>query len=113
MSKDSLTVKTRTPDPIAGATPTATAPRPLLDRSELLDLIRKDPHVADDYHPVHALAVIANNDKLPLNLKIKAHSEVASYITPKLKAIEHRGEGGPIMPVLNVLIQTIETDKQP
>lgn len=81
---------------------------PNADKAELLDAIRvavKDK----TYHPVVQLALVATNDevvtralKLPNGtevpievprisdeLKVTAAKEVAQYVSPKLKAIEH------------------------
>ena len=42
------------------------------------------------------MAVIANDETLDISLKFAAHKEVAQYVSPKLKAIEHSGvDGGP------------------
>lgn len=76
---------------------------PNKDKAELLALIQEA--VGDkDYHPVVAMAVIANDNstkqvkvdgkrrnvpKYPLELRAQMHREVAQYVTPKLKAIEH------------------------
>lgn len=50
-----------------------------------------------DYHPVVAMADIANDAGLDLDLRFQAHKEVAQYIEPKRKAVEHSGpEGGPM-----------------
>lgn len=40
------------------------------------------------YHPVLAMASIANDESLPLDVRFGAHKEVAQYVTPKLKAVE-------------------------
>lgn len=87
---------------------------PNKDKAELLEAIRvavKDK----DYHPVVQLALVATNEeivtralKLPNGteipievprisdeLKVTAAKEVAQYVAPKLKAIEHSaGEDG-------------------
>ena len=38
------------------------------------------------------MAVIANDAELDLPLRFAAHKEVAQYVSPKLKAVEHSGE---------------------
>jgi hypothetical protein len=60
-----------------------------------------------DYHPVLAMAALANDSstksvrdvgtgkrrtvpKVPLELRARMHQEVAKYVEPQLKAIEHR-----------------------
>lgn len=50
-----------------------------------------------DYHPVMAMAEIANDPAVELDVRFQAHKEVAQYIEPKRKAVEHTGsEGGPV-----------------
>jgi hypothetical protein len=50
-----------------------------------------------DYHPVMAMADIANDDAVDLDLRFSAHKEVAQYVAPKLKAVELTGaNGGPV-----------------
>ena len=44
------------------------------------------------YHPVIEMAGIANDDTNDLPTRFAAHKEVAQYVTPKLKAIEHTGD---------------------
>ena len=41
-----------------------------------------------NYHPVMAMAEIANDESLPVDMRFNAHKEVAQYIEPKRKAIE-------------------------
>ena len=45
-----------------------------------------------DYHPVIAMAEIANDKENDLPTRFNAHKEVAQYVTPKLKAVEHTGD---------------------
>ena len=42
------------------------------------------------YHPVLSMATIAHETDDP-QLAAQMHKEVAQYVTPKLKAIEHSG----------------------
>ena len=59
---------------------------PNKDKVELRELIaQKHP----GYHPVLALADIANDKKVGLDNRMMAHREVAKYMEPQLKAIEH------------------------
>lgn len=44
-----------------------------------------------DYHPVVEMAAIANDSNNDLPTRFNAHKEVAQYVTPKLKAVEHTG----------------------
>ena len=48
-----------------------------------------------EWHPVVQLADIANNKELDIKLRFDAAKEVAQYVTPKLKAVEHSGDMGP------------------
>jgi hypothetical protein len=41
-----------------------------------------------EYHPVLAMAEIANDGELPIDLRFSAHKEIAQYVEPKRKAIE-------------------------
>lgn len=43
-----------------------------------------------DYHPVLELATIAHESE-DETIRFNAHKEVAQYVTPKLKAVEHSG----------------------
>lgn len=76
---------------------------PNRDKAALLELIQ-DTIGDSDYHPVVAMAVIANDSsskqvkvdgkrknvpKYPLELRAMMHKEVAQYVAPKLKAVEH------------------------
>lgn len=45
-----------------------------------------------DYHPVMALAEIANDKKQDINIRFHCHKEVAKYICPQLKSIEVKNE---------------------
>jgi hypothetical protein len=66
---------------------------PNKDKAHFLSLI------ADrwpDYHPVVAMAGIAHDESLDIELRFAAHKEVAQYVAPKLKAVELTGaDGGP------------------
>lgn len=76
---------------------------PNKDKAALLELIQEAVDDSD-YHPVVAMAVIANDTttkyvkvdgkrrrvpKYPLELRAQMHREVAQYVAPKLKAVEH------------------------
>jgi hypothetical protein len=43
------------------------------------------------YQPVISMADIANDDGNDLQTRFNAHKEIAQYIVPKLKAVEHSG----------------------
>ena len=43
------------------------------------------------WHPVVQMAEIANDESLSIQDRFQAAKEVAKYVTPQLKAIEHSG----------------------
>jgi hypothetical protein len=45
----------------------------------------------DEYHPVVEMARIATNMDNDVGLRMQANREVAKYVVPQLKAIEHTG----------------------
>ena len=59
------------------------------DRKALVDRIQA---VCPGYDPVVAMAVIACNEEIDLSIRMTAHKEVAQYVAPKLKAIEHSSD---------------------
>ena len=73
---------------------------PNKNKIELQDRIKaKYP----DYCPVEAMCEIATDILNEVNIRLTANKEVAQYIYPKLKSIEHKGEGGlPITSSLQV-----------
>lgn len=58
---------------------------------EVLDLLEEK---FPDYNPIVAMAEIANDEELPIDMRMSAHKEVAQYVAPKRKAIEHSGNAG-------------------
>lgn len=50
------------------------------------------------YHPVVAMAALANDESQPIELRFSANREVAQYLEPKRKSVEHFRviEDGPI-----------------
>src|SRR4051812_23220079 len=42
--------------------------------------------------PISAMALLAMDERVAIELRIKLYCELAGYIAPKLKAIEHAGE---------------------
>lgn len=46
------------------------------------------------YNPIVSMAAIANDETLPRDIRMAAHKEVAQYVAPKRKAIEHSGNAG-------------------
>lgn len=45
-----------------------------------------------DYDPLKSLIKIAQLTSTPLDIRVNCHKEVAKYIHPQLKAVEHSGE---------------------
>jgi hypothetical protein len=45
--------------------------------------------IIEDYDPVVSLALVAVDRRTSLSDRIKCHGEVAQYVRPKLKSIEH------------------------
>src|SRR3954453_4593883 len=43
--------------------------------------------------PITAMALLAMDETVAIELRIKLYCELAGYVAPKLKAIEHAGEG--------------------
>ena len=59
---------------------------PNKDKQAFLDVLAKR---FPNYHPVVAMAEIANDPEVDLNLRFSASKEVAQYVAPKLKNVEH------------------------
>ena len=58
---------------------------------ERKDLLTQMNALFPDYHPVIAMAKIANDETKDENIRFQAHKECAKYIAPQLRAIEHSG----------------------
>ena len=43
------------------------------------------------YHPLIAMAELAHSKNVEDGIKLNCHKEIAKYIEPQLKAVEHRG----------------------
>jgi hypothetical protein len=56
-----------------------------------------------DYHPLLAMAEIANDESVDQSMRFMAHKEVAQYVAPKLKAIEHSG-GVDVTPKVSLIL---------
>ena len=56
------------------------------DKQELIDMIQEK---YPDYHPLLALAEIANDSDNDKNLQLQASKEVCKYIVPQLRSIDH------------------------
>jgi len=57
------------------------------DKQELIEMIQEQ---FPGYHPLKALAAIANGNGKD-DLKIQAHKEICKYIVPQLKSIDISG----------------------
>ena len=57
-------------------------------KKELLDMIQL---TYPGYHPVMAMAIVANDEGADETLRFNANKEVAQYIVPKKRAVEHSG----------------------
>lgn len=75
------------------------------DHDALLDEIRSHVEVPDDYHPVLAVAIIANNPRMPVNLQMKGHEFVASYLFRKLKPAEAPAANAGEIPAARLIIE--------
>jgi hypothetical protein len=53
--------------------------------------------------PIEGMARIAMDIKTPIDIRAKLYSELAQYIAPKRKAIEHSGGSIDVGPMLGVL----------
>ena len=73
-----------------------TAGVPNGERKELYNLLHEK---FPNYHPVIAMAIIANDPINDIELKFQAHKEVAKYVCPQLKAVEVTGMGGEAMEI--------------
>lgn len=61
---------------------------PNSERKELFQLMAEN---FPGWHPVVAMAEIANDTSLSKDIRLTAMKEVAKYVAPQLKAIEHSG----------------------
>ena len=65
--------------------------KPNRDKQQLIDMIQEE---YPEYHPLLAMAKIANDEDEDKNLKFQASKEVCKYIVPQLKAVELTGKDG-------------------
>ena len=59
------------------------------DKKELMARIQEQ---CPGYDPVIAMAIIATDGENSIDLRFQAHKEVAQYVTPKLRSVEHKGD---------------------
>jgi phage repressor protein C with HTH and peptisase S24 domain len=69
-------------------------------KAELLQRIQRKWR---NYHPVLAMAALANDESQPIGLRFQANKEVAQYVEPKRKAVEVTGD-----PMRPVIVKTID-----
>lgn len=55
---------------------------------ELASLLDEVQPIYAEYDPVVAMSMIAVDHSNPVDLRMKAHAEVAQYVRPKLKSVE-------------------------
>ena len=78
---------------------------PNSDKRELKSLLaEKFP----DYHPVVAMAAVANDKTADPILRFQAHKEVAKYVSPQLKSIEMSNPDGTLQNTLTIIRQTLD-----
>ena len=61
---------------------------PNKDKTLLLRALQK---IHTGYNPLTELLNLAHSDTTTANEKITCHKEIAQYVNPKLKAVEHSG----------------------
>lgn len=66
--------------------------------SEISDLIAEK---LPDYDPVLSMALLANDESLPLELRIDLHKAVAPFMRAKLKMVEIKDNGLPTVMIRN------------
>lgn len=65
-------------------------------KAELISLLEEE---YPGYDPVLAMAALANDPEADPIMRFQASKEVAQYVHPKRKAVEHTGKGGaPLIP---------------
>jgi len=63
-----------------------------------------------NYHPIVEMARIANDPEKDVNLRAQMHTQVAKYVTPQLKAVEHTGTDGAQLEITVNVIPHAEPD---
>ena len=72
--------------------------KPNKKTSELCELIAEK---LPDYDPVLSMALLANDESLPLELRIDLHKAVAPYMRARLKMLEITDRGVPMVRIRN------------
>lgn len=82
----------------------------------MLKLLEEKYH---DYDPVIAMIEIAQDESNDIDIRLRAHKEVAGYIHPKLRQMDHTVEGKIEISDIHLAIEwhnktpSIEHDKKP
>ena len=53
--------------------------------------------------PIEGLARIAIDESIEMGLRVKCYSELAGYIAPKRKAVEHSGPDGGAITIASII----------
>src|SRR5829696_1883562 len=53
--------------------------------------------------PIAAMALLAMDEAVAIELRVKLYCELAGYVAPKLKAVEHRGTDGTAAPAFVII----------
>lgn len=77
--------------------------------NRLLKLLQQEHK---NYHPLVAMAAMAHDKKTDEQIVFNCHKEIARYIEPQLKAVEHRGSGKADFGTLRVYM-TADTKELP
>lgn len=76
------------------------------NRSKLTGLTVAEIIASENFDPVIEMIRIAQNPEHSPELRGKMNAEIASYVYPKRKAVEHTGPaGGPIEAVLRCVVE--------
>ena len=52
------------------------------------ELLKTNPHIPAEYHPIVALAELAYAEDTPTALRVQCHKEVAAFLMPKRKSLD-------------------------
>jgi hypothetical protein len=81
---------------------------PNKEKRELISLLKER---YPDYHPVVAMAEIANDDTEDTSLRFQAHKEVAQYVEPKRKSVELSNRDGETLKIDSIERVIIDSAK--
>jgi hypothetical protein len=78
--------------------------------NRLLEMLQdKTPN----YHPLIAMLDMASDDKMEDQIVFNCHKEIARYIEPQLKAVEHRGSVKADFGTLRIVQSAATMEKPP